>query len=272
MGYIMKKPKILAAVGITALSLLLTACGSSFNEEELPLSSQYIYGTLSSKEKAIYSRMYNGVTNFKHSVRIGNLTDEQFNDFYLKFYCSEADLFYLNSDIRYKMNSDGYVAECYMTYDNFADSTESMREQIDTALDNILSGLNDSMTDAEKLEYLHDYIIDNTTYDAEAYDCDNVYGAVIKHRTHCQGFSKTMCLLCDKLGIPSLLVTGTAGGPHMWNMVQVDGVWYNLDVTWDDPDCGKRKFNYYFLISDSTISVTHTKDTYVNYPAAPVDY
>lgn len=248
------------------------SCGGSISEDELPLSAVYIYQSLSDRERPIYNRMYNGVHSFKYKVSIGGISGDEFSDLFTKFYCSGADLFFLNSDVKYMIDSQGNVSECYFTYDNYKDSVDSMRSQIDAEIDKAFEGITDSMTDAEKLKYLHDYMVENTVYDAEAYDCDNVYGALVKHRTHCQGFSKTMCMFCDRLGIPSLLVTGDAGGGHMWNMVQLDGKWYNLDVTWDDPDHGSRSFANYFLISDSTISKTHTKDTYVRYPSAPDDY
>ena len=56
----------------------------------------------------------------------------------------------------------------------------------------------------------------------------------------CDGYSRALKVICDKLGIPCILDTGTASNGshselHMWNRVQVDGVWYGVDCTWDDP-------------------------------------
>ena len=57
----------------------------------------------------------------------------------------------------------------------------------------------------------------------------------------CAGYSKAFKTLCDRLNIPCTLVTGVATRPdghteyHMWNQVQVDGVWYAVDCTWNDP-------------------------------------
>ena len=52
----------------------------------------------------------------------------------------------------------------------------------------------------------------------------------------CEGYSRAFKVLCDKAGIPCFLVSGVAnGGGHMWNAAQVDGSWYYLDVTWNDP-------------------------------------
>ena len=53
----------------------------------------------------------------------------------------------------------------------------------------------------------------------------------------CASYSEAFKLLCDRLGIPCTLVTGSAdGGYHQWNYVQMDdGLWYAVDVTWNDP-------------------------------------
>ena len=267
-----KKVKFLALIMSALMTLcLLCSCGAPA-EDDVPLSSRYIYDSLQGHDKEVFHRIYSGVTNYKYKIRIGGMNEKEFNDLMMKFYCCGSEFFYMSDLVKYQVNGDGKIAEAYFNYDYYNKSADSMREQLAAAEDKILEGITDDMTDADKLKYIHDYLISNVTYDAEAMDCDNVYGALIKHRTHCQGFSKSVCCLCDRLGIESMLVTGDAGGGHMWNMVKVDGQWYNLDVTWDDPDMGRRKFDNYFLISDTKLSATHTKDSYMNYPSAPSDY
>lgn len=58
----------------------------------------------------------------------------------------------------------------------------------------------------------------------------------------CEGYARAMKVLCDKAGIPCVLVSGTAynssnsaGEAHMWNSIQLDDNWYAVDVTWNDP-------------------------------------
>ncbi len=57
----------------------------------------------------------------------------------------------------------------------------------------------------------------------------------------CEGYAKALKMLCDKTGIPCVLVDGVAGSgsrkeAHMWNYVQMeDSNWYAVDVTWNDP-------------------------------------
>lgn len=65
----------------------------------------------------------------------------------------------------------------------------------------------------------------------------------------CEGYARAFKVLCDELGIPCVLTSGAArstafGTPeqHMWNDVELDGQWYAVDVTWNDPTV-KSKLN-----------------------------
>ena len=41
-----------------------------------------------------------------------------------------------------------------------------------------------------------------------------------------------MQLFLEKLGVNNYRV---ASDKHTWNAIEIDGVWYHLDLTWDDP-------------------------------------
>lgn len=64
----------------------------------------------------------------------------------------------------------------------------------------------------------------------------------------CEGYARAFKVLCDRLGIPCVLTEGqarnnisSASQPHMWNYVQIDGKWYAVDVTWNDPVVAGRE-------------------------------
>jgi transglutaminase/protease-like cytokinesis protein 3 len=57
------------------------------------------------------------------------------------------------------------------------------------------------------------------------------------------------------------IMTGTADGElHAWNRVLLDGDWYQLDATWDDPipDRGDFAGHTYFNVTDDIMDDTHT--------------
>lgn len=113
----------------------------------------------------------------------------------------------------------------------------------------------------EKVLSIHDGLANRIAYDKtfsfeRAYDA---YGALIDGLAVCEGYSEAFKLICDKNGIPCVLVVGTGitsavSGPHMWNMVRMeDGKWYCVDVTWDDQteDHGRIYYDF-FLVGRNT--------------------
>lgn len=77
---------------------------------------------------------------------------------------------------------------------------------------------------------LHDWLTNNAYYDESL----NMHGADILFLGYgvCDSYSKAYELLCNTAGIP---VERTFGPNHAWNTVKLDGKWYQVDATWDDP-------------------------------------
>lgn len=54
------------------------------------------------------------------------------------------------------------------------------------------------------------------------------------------------------------MIPGEASGiSHVWNIVEMDGLWYNLDVTWD---WGKSQNFQWFLKGRESFDITHFRD------------
>ena len=89
--------------------------------------------------------------------------------------------------------------------------------------------------------------------------------------------AKAFELLCTVNDVECMYITGETDEAHGWNLVCINGIWYHVDVTWDDPvdynESGERTFeNYmshaYFNVSDEVIAQDgHTWDKSY-YPAA----
>ena len=75
----------------------------------------------------------------------------------------------------------------------------------------------------------------------------------------CEGYAKAFKVLCDQLGVPAVCVSGLSnksrtGSGHMWNLAQIGGSWYLVDVTWDDLDTtgAQASSRQYLLVSNYT--------------------
>lgn len=108
--------------------------------------------------------------------------------------------------------------------------------------------ITEEMSDYEKELAVHDWMIAWAEYDQAALsslpgaqptpDSDNPYGFFTGRAAICTGYTSTFQLLMDLLDIECVTVIGAAFGStedHAWNMVRLDGDWYCVDVTWDDP-------------------------------------
>lgn len=138
-------------------------------------------------------------------------------------------------------------------------------------------------SDYDRLGYLNDVLVSRNAYNsavavgksskalASAWECisalegrSGIGGPV------CEGYARAFQVLCNELNIPCVLVDGTAISypgeepeEHMWNYVQLDGGWYAVDVTWNDPyvvampeekTTGWENRDWFLLGSDSEVS------------------
>jgi len=135
-------------------------------------------------------------------------------------------------------------------YDGAASKLSQYASAVEAALDNIT--VTESRYDT--LKNVHDYICEKAWYnlvsEQRVHSSEPFFigdGGVV-----CEGYAKAFKVLCDRLEIPCVLVSGDAGGAHMWNYVQMDdGKWYLVDATWDDQN--SQIFDTYFLANADTI-------------------
>lgn len=121
---------------------------------------------------------------------------------------------------------------------------------------------------------VHDYLIEKFEYDdtISKDNIYNIYGALINRVTVCEGYARSFKYIMDDLGIPCIIVCGNAVNSkgenenHAWNYVNLNGEWYAMDITWDDPIIigdgfltNRLKYNYYLKGSEEFFE-NHTED------------
>lgn len=139
------------------------------------------------------------------------------------------------------------------------EETALAKQKYDSAADKLIAGITPDIPEFERELILHDRLADHIAYE----DGDRVhdaYGALINGKAVCEGYTKAFQYLLQKVGIQSFMATGTGNGDlHAWNIVRIDGKYYNVDLTWDDQ---KSDIIYtYFNITDEEIkSLSHILD------------
>lgn len=147
-----------------------------------------------------------------------------------------------------------------------ADQTAEMSAALEAAANKAIAAYIDpGMKPYEKVLSLHDYLILNCKYDYENLKAGTLpdsahtaYGALVNGKAVCDGYTEAFLYLMNKIGVPCRIVRSKAMN-HTWNVVQLDGKWYHVDVTYDDPltnnrDCLGQVRHDHLLLSDRTIS------------------
>ncbi len=180
-------------------------------------------------------------------------------------------LFYTSCTYR----SDGLLSFKYSKPKEFI---QKAGEELNRKAEEIISEIiKPGMTDFEKELAIHDYIVNHCRYDVENYEAENIppeshsaYGVLVKEIAVCEGYAKAMKLLMDKAGVESLVIAGSSKAQsHAWNLVKLDGAYYHVDATWDDPitEDGEQILLYnYFNLTDDEIGTDHSWEV-ENYPS-----
>lgn len=88
-------------------------------------------------------------------------------------------------------------------------------------------------TDYEKALWLHDWIIDNCTYDYSFTYC-NAEGALVRGTGTCEAYHRALVMLLSRVGISNTSRVEHNG--HVWTGAKLDGRWCHIDATHDDVD------------------------------------
>ena len=163
-------------------------------------------------------------------------------------------------------------------YDYLVQETE-VTEAVEALLGDF--GFGAETQEAQKLSVIYDYLCRNVRYDAVhqknpySHLKSTAYGALILRSATCQGYCAALYRLLRESGADCRIITGAAGGEnHAWVIVGLNGLYYNLDPTWD---AGAEEYTYF--LSGSAAFGDHVpaeryrkKEFTARYPMAEESY
>lgn len=134
------------------------------------------------------------------------------------------------------------------TKQNIPQAVERYEKAIEDALKDLPTKASGNQTLAEAQTcYIHDYLVKNMVYHYESEvsnaNCNarTAYDALVYGEGVCEAYTRGFKALMDRAGIPTVCVSGTYSSSsgrneeHIWNYVQINGRWYGVDATHDDP-------------------------------------
>lgn len=137
-----------------------------------------------------------------------------------------------------------YIYEYALTYH----TTYNQEYELDNYILTLTWQLNiRNASDYQKIKAVYEYMCKNITYDDTSSDDDmlkhTAYSALVKKKAVCQGYASLFYRIMLELGVDCRVIAGIGGGgAHGWNIVKLDGLYYNLDATWD---AGTTDYTYF---------------------------
>ncbi|MGE7828099.1 transglutaminase domain-containing protein [Paenibacillus sp. NPDC093718] len=163
----------------------------------------------------------------------------------------------------YRGTSSSANVTVRLSYRETAEQTNYVNQNADSILKRIIKP---GMNDHEKVKAIHDWVVRNLKYDTTLTKY-TAYDGLYTGSTVCQGYSLLTHKLLKGAGIQNKIVEGMAyasdnpqGQLHAWNLVLLDGKWYHLDTTWNDPvpDRDNEVSYTYYLRTDEQMGRDHT--------------
>ena len=236
------------------------------------------YSELSDSDKAIYNYMLKQILAFEsNSKTYSDIYHRVYLDFYSQGITSiDQNKVMKLTNLIIKDVPEAYVLVNYIyryDYNNYQyylrvvnsctpEGYASEMAQIYAACDNITQNITPTTTQFEKAKIIHDGYIDWADYGGVSNaNCGNITGAFITKKAVCEGFSRAYLMLCQRVGLKSIYVTGAmrtsttsdSWGNHAWNIAEVDGSWYMVDITADGGFAGMCGYSG-FLTGSNTYS------------------
>ena len=226
-------------------------------------TSKYAYSTLTTKQQKLYAALHEGVKAHKATIDVSGIGCSA-ADLEKTFYAMDYEnpqFFWLASGYSYNhYGSEVYAVSPY--YGRSVTDAAIIRPQLEAVAKELIDEAAKLDTDFERVKLFHDAIVNKTTYRSSGGEYKrDADGPLVSGYALCEGYSKAFAYLCQSVGIECLCVSGDSDGAHMWNMLKLDGEWYQMDVTFDDPTGIEPTCEYtYFCLSDAQMKDNHTLD------------
>ncbi len=238
---------------------------------------RYYFHQLSKTEQVVYKAIYNGVKAHQNIIPLhvkGELPEKSLEKIFFAVTNDNPLIYYLNQSVySYATDQFGHIALCPQYFWG-STKVREYNKKIEKEIIELINQLQlFECSDYEKEKKIHDWMCLNISYDYDGSDVNNplrvieshnVIGVFARRKAQCEGIAKAVKVLLNALDMKCIVVTGEATSKettelHAWNIVKINNVPYQLDVTWDiGHKIAGRDITYdYFNINDQIINRTH---------------
>ena len=214
----------------------------------IPDSFLFYRNVLNQKQQAVYDAAYKALMKNEEAVTLPvGLTVKEFYDTMHALDYDNPEAFWWDDDYSYWTNSDDTVTRFVFKYWLDSSELEQKYEKFWNATAPILFYASTLPDEMSKIKYIHDYICLSTEYASDIAGTNNnggkyqtAYSGSVEYRTICGGYAALFQYYMQQLGIPCAKVRSQT---HAWNFLQVNGQYYQMDVTWNDNEVIPHYYN-----------------------------
>ena len=213
------------------------------------------YNLLDMTGRSTYKAIERAVRNGLPKLTVANVGKDV--NYYMEVLDSlirdDPSLFFVNTAIR--VVQSGARCEIRFDYNRFLNQRTILQEQLISVGKKIITETIKGHNLPYEVELaIHDYLIKNTVYDrSDPEAAHSLIGPLLYGKGCCEGISEAFCFLANSSGLSTSMISGILDGEsHRWNIVEIDGKRYHLDVTSD-----LSGIHGYFNCSDQMIKRSH---------------
>lgn len=213
--------------------------------------------------KTLEQHLVDSINNLVSDIDVSGYQLDKSEDAYPFYDVMESypELFFVDELPYYHYNQDTNIITSYhVEYIGSKSEIDAQKHALESSIDEIVSQVPADLTDTEKALVVHDLIAISCRYsDADGVKngvsiYDNIkhtaYSCLVNHDAVCDGYSDAYAYIMKSrfhINCETIISTPML---HAWNMIELDGYWYHVDLTWDDLKYNGLVTHKYFLCSD----------------------
>lgn len=195
---------------------------------------KYFLTSLDEKELESVIAIYDCMLKFDDKCTLPQYIDPQrLFDIITVMKAECPELFHVDFDKLISSDSSQF-AELSLKYRVSSSEYTKMRSDAKDIIDSIVAAAKQMPSDSEIEKYVFDHLSFNCTYDTDSESSDTAYGAIKEKSASSIGISLAMKWIMEECGIQCLCITADRSEsdiPHAWNIIELDKVFYTLDLT-----------------------------------------
>lgn len=221
---------------------------------------------LNSDQLSVYNQIYQNILNFNDELFALDtpISEKSLEDTMNSLFNDHPELFWVYTSYQYAVDSSNIVHKVRLKFCITKDELPQAQANFNGVLNSLVAGARQFTSQVDQEKYLHDAICQMNTYDPDNRMNQSAYSALTTGTSVCAGYARAFQAACQRLGITCYYVTGISmGSTHAWNVVKIDGKFYNVDLTWDDSiseSIGITSYDY-FNKSDAAFASDHSRSS-----------